>query len=87
MKAMGDLMRPRSKRTLLKKPRPGNASNIQRHVRAMMTVEVIHGRRKSPRKKFRPRTTLLRTRAMATPVTSFRATDPTVKTRLFLITW
>ena len=87
MNAIGRRMSPASSSTLLKKPRPGKASNIQRQVSAMMTVEVIHGRRKSPRKKFRPRITLLRTSAIARPVTTFSATEPTVKTRLLRITW
>jgi hypothetical protein len=52
----------------------------------MITVEVIHGSRNSPRKKFRPRITLLSTSAMARPVTIFSATEPTVKTRLLRIT-
>ena len=56
---------PASISTLLKKPRPGKASNIQRQVRAMITVDVIQGSRNRPRKNVRQRQTLLSTRAMA----------------------
>ena len=87
MKAIGRLRSPRSSSTLLKKPRPGKASNIHRQVSAMITVEVIHGSRKRPRKKFRPRITLLSTRAMSMPVTTLRPTEPIVKTKLFRTTW
>ena len=87
MKAMGWDRSPRSRRKLLRKPRPGKASNIHRHVSAMMTVEVIQGRRKRPRKKLRPRITPFSTSAMARPVTTLRATETTVKTRLFQTTW
>ena len=86
MKAMGRRMSPMSRSTLLKKPRPGKASNIQRQVSAMITVEVIHGRRKRPRRKLRPRITLLSTRAMSTPVMTLSPTEPTVNTKLFRIT-
>ena len=55
MKAIGRESRPASSSTLLKKPRPGKASNIQRQVSAMITVEVIHGSSSRPRKKFRQR--------------------------------
>ena len=70
----------------MKNPRPGNASNIQRQVSAMITVDVIHGRRNRPRKKFRPRMARFRTSAMAMPVTILRPTEPNVNTRLFLMT-
>ena len=86
MNAIGRCSSPASSSTLLKKPRPGKASNIQRQVSAMMTVEVIQGSRKSPRKKFRPRMTLLSTSAIARPVITFSATEPTVKTRLLRMT-
>ncbi len=52
----------------------------------MITVEVIQGSRKSPRKKLRPRITLLSTSAIRTPVTTLRPTEPTVKTRLLRMT-
>ncbi len=86
MNARGRLISPRSTSTLLKKPRPGKASNIHRQVSAMITVEVIQGRRKSPRKKLRPRTMLWSTRAMRTPVTILSPTEATVKTRLLRMT-
>ncbi len=86
MKAMGCRRRPTSSSTLLKKPRPGKASNIQRQVSAMMTVEVIQGRRKSPRKKLRPRMTPLSTSAIPIPVTILRPTDTIVKTKLLRMT-
>ena len=53
----------------------------------MITVEVIHGKRNRPRKKFRARTTLPSTSAIAMPVAILSATEPTVKTRLLRITW
>ena len=87
MKAIGRLSSPRSSSTLLKKPRPGKASNIHRQVSAMITVEVIHGSRKRPRKKLRPRITLLSTRAISTPVTTLSPTETTVNTKLFRMTW
>jgi len=70
----------------LKKPRPGKESNIQRQVRAMITVEVIHGSRRRPRKKLRPRQRPLSTSAIAIPVTTLSATEPRVKTRLLRTT-
>ncbi len=87
MKAMGRVKRPASISTLLKKPRPGKESNIQRQVRAMITVEVIQGRRSRPRKKLRQRQMPFRTRAMPSPVTIFRVTEATVKSRLLRTTW
>src|SRR5207247_4976593 len=65
MNAIGRESSPASSNTLLKKPRPGNASNIHRHVSAMMTVEVIQGSSIRPRKKFRHRQVACSTRAMA----------------------
>ena len=86
MKAIGRRSRPASSRTLLKKPRPGNASNIQRQVSAMITVDVIHGSRNSPRKKLRQRQTPLSTSAIASPVSTLSTSEPAVKTRVFLTT-
>ena len=86
MNAIGREIRPASSSTLLKKPRPGKASNIHRHVRAMITVEVIHGSSSSPRKKFFHRQVACSTRAISTPVTTFRATEATVNTRLLRTT-
>ena len=86
MKARGRLRRPTSSSTLLKKPRPGKASNIHRQVSATMTVDVIQGSSISPRKKFRQRHVACRTRAIPSPVTILRATDDTVKTRLLRTT-
>src|SRR5437773_3530705 len=86
MKARGRLRRPASSSTLLKKPRPGKESNIQRQVRATMTVDVIHGSSISPRKKLRQRHVACRTRAMPSPVRILRATDDTVKTKLLRTT-
>ena len=86
MKARGRLRRPTSSSTLLKKPRPGKASNIHRQVSAMMPVDVIQGSSISPRKKFRQRHVACRTTAMPSPVRILRATDDTVKTRLLRTT-
>ena len=86
MKAIGRVSSPASSRTLLKKPRPGNASNIQRQVRAMITVEVTQGSSSRPRKKLRQRQVACSTSAMARPVSTLSATDATVKTRLFRTT-
>jgi hypothetical protein len=86
MKATGWLSRPASSSTLLKNPRPGKASNIHRHVSAMMTVEVIHGKSSSPRKKLRHRHVPWSTSAITRPVSSFSATEPTVNTRLLRTT-
>src|SRR5437764_15480263 len=82
MTAIGLLSSPRSISTLLKKPRPGEESNIHRQVSAMIAVEVMQGRRKRPREKFRHRQVTLRTRAIASPVRILRPTEATVKTRL-----
>src|SRR5204863_412057 len=65
MSAIGLLSSPRSISTLLKKPRPGKASNIHRQVSAMITVAVIHCSSKRPRKKVRPRPVTLTTSAVA----------------------
>jgi len=70
----------------LKKPRPGKASNIQRQVSAMITVEVIHGSSSRPRKKLRQRHVACSTSAMASPVTILRPTEATVNTRLLTTT-
>ena len=86
MNASGRDSTPRSSSTLLKNPRPGNASNIHRQVSAMMTVDVIHGSRKRPRAKLRPRTRPSSTSAMAIPVAILSATETTVNTRLLRIT-
>ena len=86
MTAIGLLSSPRSISTLLKKPRPGKESNIHRQVRAMITVEVIQGSRKRPRKKFRHRQVTFRTSAIASPVRTLRPTEATVKTRLLRTT-
>ena len=86
MNAIGRESSPASSSTLLKKPRPGNASNIHRHVSAMMTVEVIQGSSIRPRKKFRHRQVACSTRAMASPVAILSATELTVKTRLLRTT-
>ena len=86
MKAIGREIRPASSSTLLKKPRPGKASNIQRQVSAMITVEVIHGSSSRPRKKLRQRQVAWSTRAISRPVPTFSATEATVKTRLLRTT-
>ena len=86
MKAIGRESSPASSSTLLKKPRPGKASNIQRQVSAMITVEVIHGSSSRPRKKFRQRQVACSTSAIARPVPTLSATEATVKTRLLRTT-
>jgi hypothetical protein len=83
---MGRLSSPRSRSTLLKNPRPGKESNIQRQVSAMITVDVIQGSNINPRKKFRQRHVACSTSAMASPVRILRATELTVKTRLLRTT-